>query len=79
MRKLRLTVVGLASCWSVCGAQAQEPEEGAAPDIDFLEYLGAWAEQDDEWLVIEEWQKDAPENDDLASPETKRNEDDESE
>ena len=40
-------------------AQQVEPERREpAPDLDFLEYLGAWAEDDDEWLAIEEWRKD---------------------
>jgi hypothetical protein len=50
-----LLVLGGSSC--AAGAAAQEAERGAAPELDFLEYLGAWAEEDDEWLVIEEWQK----------------------
>ena len=43
------------------GRRAQEADPDApepGPDLDFLEYLGAWAEDDDEWLAIEEWQKD---------------------
>ena len=58
MRTVRSALVALG-CWWLAGAQAQEagqpPPE--APDLDFLEYLGAWAEEDDEWLAIEEWQK----------------------
>ena len=30
----------------------------AAPDLDFLEYLGSWQADDDEWLEIAEWEKD---------------------
>lgn len=45
------------------GASAQEAGEQTAPELDFLEYLGAWAAEDDEWLAIEEWRKDDPEND----------------
>ena len=37
-------------------SRAEQPEPG--PELDFLEYLGAWAEEDDEWLAIEEWEKD---------------------
>jgi len=59
MRKLCSALLALG-CWWLTSAQAQqaEPEEPPAPDLDFLEYLGAWAEEDDEWLAIEEWQKD---------------------
>ena len=34
----------------------REPKS-AAPDLDFLEYLGAWQENDEEWLVSEQWQR----------------------
>ena len=61
---------------------AQEPEPAEpGPDLDFLEYLGAWAEEDDEWLAIEEWQKDnaaAPDEDPEGS-ERREGEEDESE
>ena len=80
MRKFTVTALALGGCWWLAGAQGQEAEEEAGPDIDFLEYRGAWAEDDDEWLVIEEGQKGAPDDDeDRASPDTERNEDDESE
>jgi hypothetical protein len=55
MRRVVSAVLALA-CW-LTGAPAQDAEEGAGPDLDFLEYLGTWAEDDDEWLAIEEWEK----------------------
>jgi hypothetical protein len=58
MRRFGPTVVALGGLWFVPGAHAQEAEQAPAPDLDFLEYLGAWAGEDDEWLAIEEWQKD---------------------
>jgi hypothetical protein len=80
MRKLGLTVLALGSAW--CAPVAAQ-DAGASPDLDFLEYLGAWAEDDDEWLAIEEWQKDngdaSGERDGPEAPEPERNEDDESE
>jgi hypothetical protein len=60
MRVLRSVLLALA-LGSLTAARAQEVErerQDAAPDLDFLEYLGAWAEDDDEWLAIEEWRKD---------------------
>ena len=65
MRTGSSTALALACCW-LAAAHAQERERGReperahppAPDLDFLEYLGAWAEGDDEWLAIEEWRKD---------------------
>lgn len=55
MRRIVSAALALA-CWQT-GAQAQQAEEAPAPDLDFLEYLGTWAEDDDEWLAIEEWEK----------------------
>ena len=60
----------------------QEPE---VPDLDFLEYLGAWAEGDDEWIAIEEWRKDnavdaeePKDPKDAKESDTERDDDDES-
>ena len=81
MRNVRAAVLALGCCW-LAGIAAQEPEpEEPGPDLDFLEYLGAWAEEDDEWLAIEEWQKDnaaAPDEDPEGS-ERREGEEDESE
>ncbi len=59
MRKLGIIVVALGGLVA-SAAHAQEAAEVPPPDLDFLEYLGAWAEDDDEWLAIEEWQKGNP-------------------
>jgi hypothetical protein len=53
----------LIGCGWLTSARAQdvEPERGRsppAPDLDFLEYLGTWAEGDDEWLAVEEFRRD---------------------
>ena len=81
MRNVRAAVVALGCSW-LAGLAAQEPEPAEpGPDLDFLEYLGAWAEEDDEWLAIEEWQKDnaaAPDEDPDGS-ERREGEEDESE
>ena len=81
MRSVRAAVLALGCCWLTgLGAQETQPEE-AGPDLDFLEYLGAWAEEDDEWLAIEEWQRDnaaAPDEDPEGS-ERREGEEDESE
>ena len=34
----------------------------SAPDLAFLEYLGSWQGDDDEWLAIKEWDQDAARN-----------------
>ena len=60
MRTLGRVALALG-CW-LARAQGQEaqPEEAPSPgpELDFLEYLGAWADEDDEWLALEEWEKD---------------------
>jgi hypothetical protein len=81
MRKLSIAL-GALGCWWLTGAHTQqaEPQEPAGPDLDFLEYLGTWAEEDDEWLAIEEWEKDeAAEPDEDSRSETERDDDDDSE
>ena len=92
MRALSRAALALAWCWLV-GAHAQdrqrESEQESAPELDFLEYLGAWAEEDDEWLAIEEWRKDnaadaekgaeESETEAESESETERDDDDESE
>jgi hypothetical protein len=76
-------LLALGGWWWIAGVHAQaperEPEQETGPDLEFLEYLGAWAEDDDEWLASEEWQKDAPKDGDERRPEKQKDEDDESE
>jgi hypothetical protein len=82
MRRLTLTALALGGSWWHVAALAQQEDPEAAPDLDFLEYLGAWAEDDDEWLAIEEWHKGNAEEEsesDRKSPEKERIDDDESE
>jgi hypothetical protein len=82
MRWLTLTALALGSSWWQAAAQEPQEDPGAAPDLDFLEYLGAWAEDDDEWLAIEEWHKGNAEEEgerDRRSREKERTDDDESE
>jgi hypothetical protein len=78
MRKAAWTLLALGGWWWIAGAQAQEAEseEGAGPDLDFLEYLGAWVEDDDEWLAIEEWQKDNREDLEKETPDEKPKDED---
>ena len=64
----------------ICLTGAAHAQESDAPDLDFLEYLGSWQAEDDEWLVIAEWEKDnagkGSDDDTDAEPDPKRNEDD---
>jgi hypothetical protein len=88
MRAIRAALLVLG-CWWLASGRAQEaeqpqPEEPAAPDLDFLEYLGAWADEDDEWLAIEEWRKDNAADgekkaEESEESEAEREDDDESE
>jgi hypothetical protein len=57
MQRVGRAALALGCCW-LAGAHAQERPPEPAPDLDFLEYLGAWAGDDDEWLAIQEWDKD---------------------
>jgi len=73
MRRLLAACVG-ALCLAR-GASAQPPAtqptpprttppKDAVPDLAFLEYLGSWQGDDDEWLAIKEWDQDtAPKKD----------------
>jgi hypothetical protein len=80
MRSARPPLLALCCCW-VTAAHAQEAELPPPPDLEFLEYLGAWAEEDDEWLAIEEWQNDeaAEPDEDVPGAEAEKDDDDESE
>jgi hypothetical protein len=41
------------------GAAFGRAANAAAPDLAFLEYLGSWQGDDDEWVAIKEWDQDA--------------------
>jgi hypothetical protein len=83
MRAVRRALLALGCAWlAATRAQEVEPERREPlPDLDFLEYLGAWAEEDDEWLAIEEWQKanGADVEKEAEESETERDDEDESE
>ncbi|HEX7237368.1 MAG TPA: hypothetical protein VF405_10440 [Gammaproteobacteria bacterium] len=86
MRRFGGAALALACCWLVA-AHAQEREQGRqqqrdeapAPDLDFLEYLGAWAEGDDEWLAVETWRKETAADADKAKDAKDPKDDEESE
>ena len=64
MRKLASALVALGASWVAPGAHAQSKDAAAEPPgLDFLEYLGSWQADDDEWYEIAEWDKDNPERD----------------
>jgi len=87
MRAFRSALLVLGLSWlTATRAQEVEPERREpVPDLDFLEYLGTWAEDDDEWIAIEEWRKDnAADTEEPKDPkdakesDTERDDDDES-
>jgi hypothetical protein len=79
MGKLSSALLALGCCW-LTSADAQQAEpEAPSPDLDFLEYLGAWAEEDDEWLAIEEWEKGQPAQPDSDTPGSEQEKDDDDE
>ncbi len=89
MRGIAAALLAAGGLW-LRGAHAQQPAPppaDAAPDLEFLEYLGSWQADDAEWLAIREWDKDNPpavkdetdEQDDGGEPpERSRDDDDES-
>ncbi len=40
-------------CCAFGAAGAVPAAEMQEPDMEFLEYLGLWAESDDEWLIVD--------------------------
>jgi len=77
MCAVRSALIALACTWFT-GVCAQEAAPPPGPDLEFLEYLGAWAEEDDEWIAIEVWEKDesaAPDDDRDASGKQKDGDD----
>jgi len=91
MRKFTATLCAVGGLWFARAVHAQDAKPAppvtppTAPDLDFLEYLGAWQENDEEWLVSEHWQKDragadrkrAADQADGKKPGRVRNDDDE--
>jgi hypothetical protein len=80
-----LAIGGLAVTRAASAQEpAPEPPKDGPPDLEFLEYLGSWQADDDEWLVIHEWDKDHPQQakpkqGEKRKPEPPRKDDDESE
>ena len=64
MRKVTAMLCVAGGLWLARAVHAQDAKTvppaklPATPDLDFLEYLGTWQENDEEWLVSEQWQKD---------------------
>jgi hypothetical protein len=54
MRKL-LAMLGAAAGLVGTARPADEP---AAPELDFLEYLGSWQAEDEEWVIEAGWEED---------------------
>jgi hypothetical protein len=47
-------------------------QEAAEPELDFLEYLGSWQAEDEEWEIAAEWEKEpVPEPERKPEPEAK--------
>jgi hypothetical protein len=66
MRRRRIALLAAGGLW-LAPAHPQDDNSGPAPDLDFLEYLGSWQADDDEWWEIAEWDKDTradPDDDD---------------
>ncbi len=64
---------------AVANAQPDDEEapDDAPPDTEFLEYLGAWQDSDEEWEIVSEWSgaaTPAPGDDGFADEDTDRDE-----
>jgi hypothetical protein len=83
MRRIATTLIGAlcvargASAQPPASAQAPPPPatppraalpKDALPDLAFLEYLGSWQGDDDEWLAIKEWDQDSAPKDAAGKP-----------
>jgi hypothetical protein len=54
------------------GALSARAQEAAEPELDFLEYLGSWQAEDEEWEIAAEWEKEpVPEPERKPEPEAK--------
>jgi hypothetical protein len=64
-----LAMLGAAAGLASTAGAADEP---AAPELDFLEYLGSWQAEDEEWVIEVGWEEDeevAPPADGKHEPE----------
>jgi hypothetical protein len=50
-------IVGIALA-GTGGSPAHADELDDTPELDFLEYLGSWQAEDDEWIISAEWEPD---------------------
>ena len=64
--------LGLAALASFLATGARAADE--APDLDFLEYLGSWSGDDEEWIAVSEWERKEEETA-KAPPEEERKDD----
>jgi hypothetical protein len=77
MRRIAATLIGALCVARPAAAQPPAPSatppraqspKSAAPDLAFLEYLGSWQGNDDEWLAIKEWDQDGAPKDAAEKP-----------
>jgi hypothetical protein len=53
----------LGAALGLVGA-ARAADEPPAPELDFIEYLGSWQAEDEEWVIEAGWEED----EDVAPP-----------
>ena len=71
MRRLR-AMLGIAA--ASLATVIVRAEEAVEPEVDFLEYLGSWQAEDDEWEIAAEWEKE-PRSEVEGKPEPETKED----
>lgn len=61
MRRLYPVALALGCSWlTVARAQEADAEKAKGPDLEFLEYLGSWDGDDDEWFELDGWRRRNP-------------------
>ncbi|HEY7671342.1 MAG TPA: hypothetical protein VIC71_03920 [Gammaproteobacteria bacterium] len=55
MMRALLAMIGAAA--GLVGS-ARAADEPPAPELDFLEYLGSWQAEDEEWVIEAGWEDD---------------------
>ena len=62
----------------LAGVSAANGDEGGqVPEVDFLEYLGSWQAEDEEWVLAAGWESDDVRSEADAQPEPEEKQRDE--
>ncbi len=62
-------VLSVAVLWGLFGCSGVVVADDEQPDMEFLEYLGSWQESDEDWLLLND-----PDREAVVADEIKRSE-----